>query len=411
MKQTNTRHRAGRWIGRIVAALLWGLCLLVVLAAGLEFYLRAKTALAHRFSSREEPLRHPVYDRLHADYLPFTVQHINPFYMFFFPYDRAQRVAMNNATCSIDANGFRGPGPEAAGERKLAFLLGGSAAFGHYASSDATTITGYMNQMQSAYLFVNAGVPSWVSWQELQRLQSQILTYKPDLVVAYDSMNDIAGAFTYWRLKPGFFLPGTPESFEDLYALVGDIRAGRLYTPSKPWYEKLLPRVSKGIRARLRKKTVNPRLQKAMPEVYIRQAADSYVRNLNYMHALTISIGGDFLAVYQPARRLHQNVPAEFRDAFRTPAYTTFLNILLDHPGITFDSLNLTSFFDEMFSQVPCFDPSTPADLDENTIFVDGGHLYDAGNRIIAREILRHIGILETEAAISMEAQKQDAVR
>lgn len=396
MTRIRDRQREGKWLGRAILMGVWLLCIAIAVPAGLELYLKAKAALA----AEPEVVTHPIFEQLRTDYLPFTVQHINPYYLFFFPYDRQQRVGMNNSTCSIDAEGFRGPGPGEADGRKLAFFLGGSAAFGHYASSNATTITGYMNRMQTTYHFVNGGVPSWNSLQELFRLNYQILEYDPDLVIAYDGGNDMALAFNYWRTDPDTYLPGTPESFDELYALVGDIRAGRIHAPKKPLYERLFPRVTTGLRSHLKAPSDHPRKHKPMPKPDIKNAADKYVFNLNLMNDLAHDFNADFVAVYQPIRRLHRNVDPKFRDELRTPAYATFLQSVETNPDVGFDSLDLTRIFDEYFEHVPCFDKGTRNDLNEDTIFVDGGHLYDRGNRIVAREVLNELGLTEGEKTI-----------
>lgn len=108
----------------------------------------------------------------HDCYNAFTRQYIHPYYYFFFPRDPKVIHSINNSVVSIDKNGFRGGGPELASDKKrrLAFVLGGSVAFGHGCSSDQNTISGYLNKIQSKYHFVNAGVPSWNSTQEFYRL-------------------------------------------------------------------------------------------------------------------------------------------------------------------------------------------------------------------------------------------------
>ena len=70
---------------------------------------------------------------------------------------------------------------------------------------------------------MNAAVPSWNSLQEFYRLACQILDYEPDLVITYDGSNDATLAYHYWQ--EGLDYPaGTPDSFDQLHALVDDIR-------------------------------------------------------------------------------------------------------------------------------------------------------------------------------------------
>ena len=148
--------------------------------------------------------RHPIprYRELEAAYQPFTIQHLHPSFLFWFPLDPAERSALNNKVSSLSSDGFRGPGPMDKGTRQLAFILGGSAAFGHFATGNETTITGYLNALQDQYLFVNAGVPSWISSQELVRLALELVAHKPALVIAYDGFNDAATGGRLRQARP-----------------------------------------------------------------------------------------------------------------------------------------------------------------------------------------------------------------
>jgi len=146
-------RRTGTIIGRTLIVLTWLLALMVTGAAGLEVLLRVRS----HWRPPDAQGDRPKFDQLDRAYQPCDTFQLHPQYLFFFPLDLHERVALSNETCSIDAAGFRGPGPAQAGGRRLAFLLGGSAAFGSLASSDATTITGYLNRLQDEYFFVNAG--------------------------------------------------------------------------------------------------------------------------------------------------------------------------------------------------------------------------------------------------------------
>jgi hypothetical protein len=130
----------------------------------------------------------------------------------------------------------------------LAFLLGGSAAFGQYASSDAATITGYLNRIQDKYFFVNAGVPGWNSTQEMFRLAFQILDYRPALVMTYDGANDATVLGTQYSKGLTTYPIGTPNDFEDLAALVDHTQAQSRKNAVVRAQEYLLPEVTKFIR-------------------------------------------------------------------------------------------------------------------------------------------------------------------
>src|SRR4051812_4594371 len=112
--------------GTTLLSLLWLTAIGAIGAVGLEFLLRARS---HWDANTEDSLG-PVFNRLDQAYAQASVEHLHPQYFSFFPFDPHERIAISNETCSLDADGFRGPGPAHAGGRRLAFLLGGSTAFG-----------------------------------------------------------------------------------------------------------------------------------------------------------------------------------------------------------------------------------------------------------------------------------------
>ena len=108
-------------MGRLDVGYVWADWALVVTAASLEGHLAFKWGYLK--PQRREVLKQaaersqPEFRRISKAYHPFAVQHINPYYLFFFPFDRDQRTSINNEVCSIGPEGFRGPGPEVTGER------------------------------------------------------------------------------------------------------------------------------------------------------------------------------------------------------------------------------------------------------------------------------------------------------
>ena len=97
----------------------------------------------------------------------------------------------------INRLGFRGPEidpQKPAGVCRIA-MLGGSTTYGWGASSDETTIPALLEQyLRSSGLeslqVINAGVPGYISTQDLMQLQSQVLPLEPDIVILYTGVND-----------------------------------------------------------------------------------------------------------------------------------------------------------------------------------------------------------------------------
>lgn len=393
----------GQRAARLLIFVMWGGLALLAAAAMLEGYLKVRSDWARRHA----PAQMPNYARLADAYHPFAVQHLNPFSLFFFPLDPADRLALNDDICSIDENGFRGPGPELTGERELAFLVGGSSAFGYLCSGDDTTITGYLNRIQSRYFFVNAGVPSWNSFQEFTRLSQQLLDYSPALVVAYDGGNDAALAFDYWT--HGFNYPaGTPESFDALSALVGDIRGDRLYRAGKPIYARLFPRLTRSIEIRVRRRwpgRADVRTQRngqAPPDEVMIDAADRYVANLAHMQALTEASGARFVAVFQPIGRLDDSAPEYERSKLRTGPYRVFRDRAFSQPAPLREHLDYSTVFESYPRETVWRKQPGHEDLDDEVIFVDGFHLYDPGNRFVAERMINDF--LAADSPPTMEA-------
>ncbi len=373
-------RRIGNLTGRAVLVLLWLLAGVVVTATGLELLLKARSHW-HPLQALTDAT--PISHRLERTYAPFGVLHLHPQYFFFFPRDPAERVALSNTTCSIDADGFRGPGPARAGGRQLAFLLGGSAAFGYMASSDATTITGYLNRLQDKYFFVNAGVPSWNSTQEMFRVAFQILDYRPALIVTYDGGND-AQLIDFFGRTPDYSA-GIPEDFDTLSALIDERGSASprraVITLAAYLFPELNERVDKAF-GRVRE----PDRSEPLSEGVLQAGGARYLSNLTRMRDLATAQGARFVAVFQPVAQLHRHLgpgpPIESFDVIER-----FHTAVLHQPPQKLEFHDLGDVFDQYYGAIPIMNP----DITDETVFIDQVHLYDPGNEVIARHLARLI--------------------
>ena len=375
-----------RRVAVAAVTLLW-------LAAGAIGLLTA-AELALRARHTDTRTGDPTYRAIEDVYLPFAVQHLHPNYLFWFPFGADERRALNNAVCSLSPDGFRGPGPAERGRRKLAYVLGGSAAFGHFASANDTTITGYLNARQDEYLFVNAGVPSWNSTQELQRLALDLIPSRPALVIAYDGSNDAVIGADY--IRRGRRMPaGAPESFDELSDLVDDIRGkprpGRGSLPRR-----LFPNVMSiveawhGPWAASAGASVDP-ARPPLAQVVSDDAA-RYIENVSTMALLTKATGARFIGVFQPVLPLHAHRPADGpcdRDGLQRERELFHQTVMASLPtDVEYD--DFASLFDRFFETVPRFCPASDAPLTDQ-VFVDAVHLFDPGNKIVAEELWRRV--------------------
>jgi lysophospholipase L1-like esterase len=366
-----------------VRRLIMVLWIPATLAGGImatEMLLQIRSAATEWYRAARNPQELNALQRLARAYRPFTIQHLHPHYLFFFPLQAADRLALGNSVCSLDAGGFREPGPAHAGSRRLAVMLGGSTAFGHYASSNDTTITSYLNRLQAEYFFVNAGVPSWNSTQELARLSLQIADLRPALVIAFDGANDAALVDNGLDGAAVKYPAGTPENFDRLEGLVDLAR--------RPWSRITVRGLFPEISNRIDKYTAveelhGPPLDRAIVDA----AARAYVGNLSRMAAVSRDAGARFVAVFQPVAALHRHVAADVFDPRDFIDTAAFHAAAVAGKRADLELIDLAAMFDDELASVPV-DQDTPT---AETIFVDEVHVTDRGNELIARRLWREL--------------------
>ena len=360
---------AGWWrrsrILAIALIMVWVVCGTLAIAVLSEFGLQARASILRAGDTSPRTRLVKAYD-------PFITEHLHPFYLFGAPVSAAERRSMANAICSLDRHGFREPSLDQHGTRKLAFLLGGSVAFGLFAGANDTTITAHLNRLQSEYFFVNAGMPGFNSTQELIRLTIEAADFSPALVVSLSGWNDAALAGESWWVDD--HLPAaTPGSFPTLDEWARQSRVARDFS-----YARLFPQLSDRtgrLWARLRGK---PPLPPATDQ-QLRDSALRYRQNLDRMHQVSGAIGARFIGVFQPLMSLHQRrLPDEPPDQ----DMVRFHRYAVSGAGSRSEFHDLGNVFDSHFDHVAANeDPDAPA------VFFDEGHLHDQGNEIVARHL------------------------
>ena len=115
--------------------------------------------------------------------------------------DVLKNILGNTQTDGVNVNslGFRGNEfvPIKPDNTLRIFLLGGSQMFGTGATSNDTTIPGYIQEYLDGedYEFtievINSGLKGIDSRKELLLLENMLLGFNPDLVIVYDGLNDL----------------------------------------------------------------------------------------------------------------------------------------------------------------------------------------------------------------------------
>ncbi len=108
------------------------------------------------------------------------------------------RPDQHSKTVNVNALGFRGQ--EFTSEKPentfRIFLVGGSTAFGAGATSDDTTISGFLQKkfddikLTKKIQIINAGISSATSFEEMYYIKHTLAQLNPDLIIIYDGFND-----------------------------------------------------------------------------------------------------------------------------------------------------------------------------------------------------------------------------
>jgi len=113
-------------------------------------------------------------------------------------------------TYNINNEGFRGPdiSKEKQENTYRIFVVGGSTTYGSGATSDETTIPGYLQKefdnvnIDFKVEVINAGQSGMSSWGEAQTVKDKLVHYDPDLIIIYDGWNDMVSPYTLLRDGP-----------------------------------------------------------------------------------------------------------------------------------------------------------------------------------------------------------------
>ena len=87
------------------------------------------------------------------------------------------------------------------------FVVGSSPVFGYGATSDETTISGFMQEFLNGKDFgfdievINSGIQAVSSDTELELVKRKLITFSPDLIIIYDGWNDLRSNISPNELK------------------------------------------------------------------------------------------------------------------------------------------------------------------------------------------------------------------
>lgn len=289
-------------------------------------------------------------------------------------------VSLKTPVVSIDDDGFRAGDGELAkaieGQKPLAFLIGGSSAFGYRASGNDTTITSVLNGLQDQVVFINASVVGWDSSQELRRLEDQLLSYSPKLVVSYSMGNDLERIVETLEERGGLIQQVAfrlaPNTFDRVFTFVNEhLPALASWLAGEPARSEFEAAIDAGV--------------------------DAYIENESAMFELAQASGIRFVTVIQAMTMTHDHVTVP---GPRVDLYRRAVRRALGSDYCRKNCLDYSAVFDPLFDPVLVFfeDHSKPvldATVDfKDVVFADQWHLLDAGNAIVAQALAADLGLV-----------------
>ena len=240
--------RIQRWSANLFLLLLSLVFTFVVLEKTIRVYLT-------RFASDERFLKYASYHQLHTHFRESGSIFTPHRYLGFYPTPDYRKGP--NRHNSLGYRGDEIATPEPKNEYRVV-CIGGSTTYAvsvnDYRGSYPYLLQKMLVDRGNAHItVVNAGTPSWTTWESLVNFQFRALDLNPDLVVVYHAINDI---------KPRLVWP--LEAYRSDNS--GYLRAGDIYMSSIFEHSTLLRAFV--IRLGITQSHADIRLWKASPDTY-----------------------------------------------------------------------------------------------------------------------------------------------
>jgi hypothetical protein len=275
--------------------------------------------------------------------------------------------SQSNASFWVDEHGFRGGIPD--GEAPIAFMVGGSTAFGYGLARDDDTISARLNFHLDDYKFVNAGSSGYVSGQELALVVNHLDSWKPALYIALDGWNDLCEAVYWPQFGPADLEPpplGVNGQYFWLEQRLFEHTVRAADRPLPPW-------------------PFPPPSFEADLERRLELGIDRYVTNVERMASWARARQAGFLVILQPEKNAkRRQTGSELTSKSMSPEISAMYRRFVERAVARFESLGIphASFLDR---------PELVDSSEE--LFMDPCHFTPRGCDLVAQMIL---GEMET---------------
>ena len=361
-------------IGYSIILTMLSLVLIMITCLTMEFSGLSRTIFVSKFMDGGANLiNFSYYKNKHEKdpYAKFSVQHLHPYYLFFFLWTLEQQSKTKSEVVTLGSDGFR-KNPALNDQKVNTVLMGGSTAFGHFSSNDENTFAHTLTKTTTLNIY-NLNAPSWTTHQELVALAKYSGPY--ELSISLSVANDIGtvcGESFLWINDEKYL--DAPLSFVKLSKQLNvksnnfHLDVGRIVKDAIrrafPDTYLLLYTVKNNFRS-----SQNVWHSSSCSGINADKIAESFLRNQKAMLSLSLGRGATHLVILQPHLDLIDTNRPNFK--FSRQVYDKIMksefcntNLCLDlsatHPELTretlFDGTNLQTAW-----------------------FADPGHLTDKG--------------------------------
>jgi len=333
-------------------------------------------------------------------YWSFAIQHIHPYYIFSLPWKKKDITSVNNNVASLAEDGFRKVKIKE-GENKKIIFLGGSVAFGHYATSNKQTIGALLNK-ELPIQVVNRNAPSWNSHQEAIALYK----YKDiENVVASISLylaNDISIICRERDVLMGEEPIDSPENWKILDKKKIKVRPSKPFSPLlslKSLAYKIFPNIYTNLskNKKEKRKHQDSVLKNCYENNLETVVAESFLFNQKQMSKMAKAYNFRHYLFIQPF--FSQHIESGGYDKYSEQDISFVKKVIKYVVNSSYCKnnlcLDLSSAFDDRGLWMKKYNGEDDAVISkwlDSGIFKDEVHLNDKGNKIIAGKI---IGVLK----------------
>ena len=347
----------------------------------------------YKFNYYDQKLKKEPYEKFGA--------YPHPFYLTGNPFKSKQiELESANKIVSLNKYGFRNSYSNKSNLNGI--ILGGSTAFGIFATNDFATINSYLNKKQNKINFHNLGVPSWNSHQELLALlKNEIKNVK--IVLSLSGWNDFGMYYSFCKNGYEFQnIAGAPS----VWMKIENILLGKKDSQIKNGFVRLFPistKILKKINLILpfvssTSEVNNCNFNKNDIDLFVK----SYLKNYKKIKKIVESenseefTNANFYLVLQPFYTPKKKLP-DYSDILNKKNkevyyenYFYFISEVLKSDFCKKNTcLNLTGLFNSLENE----NPMIYQNLDDikNAYLVDPIHFTDRGNDFVASIILKNI--------------------